>query len=289
MHLHFTTIEMIWTLTFTALLVLLVVLLGRDRAGRYPFFTASAVVVTLDMLARRLLSGKIAPIPSAEIFLAIADISVAVTLLVAIELARRAFPGARPVTFVAGTVVVVAVAVLVLWFWGPWPARQTFLAHSKLAHLRMMQLGAEKGGLFNNVLFVELTLIAIFTGRRFHAAWRSHARQLLLGYSAVALMQAAVRIALEKFALAGPAHSQAEYTRRVVVETRLLDSNSLVNFLVIVEWIICLWFNEPASAPSAEPASALPPPPADASESSRVAAALHRAIGPDAGKPPSAD
>ena len=35
----FTTIQVLWTLTFAALLVLLVVLLGRDRARRYPWFT----------------------------------------------------------------------------------------------------------------------------------------------------------------------------------------------------------------------------------------------------------
>ena len=59
MHFNFdwTAIQIIWTLTFAALLVLLVVLLGRDRARRYPWFTASIVLATLNMLGQRLLHG----------------------------------------------------------------------------------------------------------------------------------------------------------------------------------------------------------------------------------------
>ena len=37
---HFTTVQVLWTLTFASLLVLLVVLLGRDRMRRFPWFTA---------------------------------------------------------------------------------------------------------------------------------------------------------------------------------------------------------------------------------------------------------
>jgi hypothetical protein len=290
MHFHFTAAEIIWTLTFAALLVLLVVLLGRDRVARYPFFTAGAVLATVEMLTRRLLADKLPPLTSTKLFLALADIGVVITLLVAIELARRAFARARPLTWVAGTIVVVAADVVTLWRWGPWPARQTLLAHSLLAHLRLMQLGAEKGDLFNNLLFVALTLIAVFTGRRFHPGWRSHARQLLLAYSAGALMQVAVRILWEKLAKAGPPRSAAEFNHRTLVQTRLLEANSIVFGLVIVAWIVCLWFDEPSSAPALEPASPEEPtPPEDSGDSSPVAAALRRAIGPDAGKPPSAN
>ena len=41
----FSTGQILWTLTFAALLVLLVVLLGRDRARRFPWFTASMVMM----------------------------------------------------------------------------------------------------------------------------------------------------------------------------------------------------------------------------------------------------
>ena len=42
---HFTAVSVMWTLTFASLLVLLVVLMGRDRIGRFPWFTASIVLV----------------------------------------------------------------------------------------------------------------------------------------------------------------------------------------------------------------------------------------------------
>ena len=36
--------RIIWTLTFAAQLVLLVILMGRDRARRYPWFTTGIVL-----------------------------------------------------------------------------------------------------------------------------------------------------------------------------------------------------------------------------------------------------
>src|SRR5271169_4627917 len=71
----FSTGQILWTLTFAALLVLLVVLLGRDRARRFKWFTASMVLMALRMLASRLLLGRMAPIVSSEIFLVLADLS----------------------------------------------------------------------------------------------------------------------------------------------------------------------------------------------------------------------
>ena len=56
MHLNFgfTTVQILWTLTFAALLVLLVVLLGRDRTRRFPWFTASIALVAVRLLASRM-------------------------------------------------------------------------------------------------------------------------------------------------------------------------------------------------------------------------------------------
>jgi len=56
MHLNFgfTTVQVLWTLTFAAVLVLLVVLLGRDRARRFPWFTVTIVLMGLRLLASRI-------------------------------------------------------------------------------------------------------------------------------------------------------------------------------------------------------------------------------------------
>lgn len=304
MHFPFSEIDVIWTLTFAAQLVLLVVLLGRDRVRRYPFFTAGVILAALEMLMRRLLAQKLAPLTGAKLFFALGDLGVLITLLVAIELARRAFARASRISWLAGTVVVVAAAAGTLARWGPWPARQTLLAHSLLAHLHLMQLFEEKGDLFNNLAFIALTLIAVFTGRRFHAGWRSHARLLLVGYSVAALAQAALRLAWEKLALAPQPHTEAEFNHQVAIQTRLLNLYSIVYLVVVIAWIACLWFDDPGYTPAAKPASFKAAPPADAAtpesgsqgKADPIAAALQRALGPDpgigtkrhAGKPPSA-
>jgi len=65
----FSAVKVLWALTFAALLVLMVVLLGRDRVRRYPFFTASIVLLALRLLMSRLLYGKLPSFTLGEIFL----------------------------------------------------------------------------------------------------------------------------------------------------------------------------------------------------------------------------
>jgi hypothetical protein len=252
MHFPFSFVETVWTLTFAALLVLLVVLLGRDRVSRYPFFTAAVVMSALEMLSRRLLADKLPPLTSTTLFLILADIGVVITFLVVIELARRAFHGASRTAWAAGALAFVAVTVTALWFWGPWPSRRTLDAHSVLGHLRLMQLGAEKGDLFNYFLFILLTLAAILTGRRFHPGWRSHARQILLGYSLAGITQIGVRVAWQKITSLPAPLTQADFDHRMALQMRLLDANSLVFLIVVLVWLICLWFDEPGSATAAD-------------------------------------
>ncbi|MDR3799900.1 MAG: hypothetical protein P4K93_17250, partial [Terracidiphilus sp.] len=76
MHLNFdfTTVQILWTLTFAALLVLLVVLLGRDRARRFPWFTASMTLTAVRLLASRMLFGKMPPLTMSSIFLTLAAV-----------------------------------------------------------------------------------------------------------------------------------------------------------------------------------------------------------------------
>jgi hypothetical protein len=294
MHFPLTEADVIWILTFAALLVLLVVLLGRDRVRRFPFFTAGVVLAALEMLARRLLADKLPPLASTELSLAMADAGAAIALLVAIELARRAFAGASARAWIVGVVAVPAVAAGILIRWGPWPPRQTVFASSLMDHLRLMQLAAEKGDLFSNLLFIGLALLAIFTGRRLHAGWRSQARQLLLGYSVAGLAQVAVRVVWERLARAGPPTSEADFDHRMVVQNHLLEANSFIFLAVIVGWIVCLWFDDPGNKPAAElalPAEAAPleegASPASQKEDNAdtVAAAGKRAIGSGNGVP----
>src|ERR1039457_4509410 len=107
MHLHFpfTVGQILWTLTFAAQLVLLVVLLGRDRMGRYPFFTASIALFALRLLTEVLLSGRL-PIPTlGKIFITMADLAALAGLLVLLEMARRAFQKAPRWAWMTGILV----------------------------------------------------------------------------------------------------------------------------------------------------------------------------------------
>src|ERR1039458_8884884 len=94
-HFEFPVRQVLWTLTFAAQLVLLVVLLGRARARRYPCFTAGIALFTLQLMAEVLLAGRMAIIPLQEILLTLADLGVILALLVVVEVARRAFAGAQ--------------------------------------------------------------------------------------------------------------------------------------------------------------------------------------------------
>src|ERR1035441_7193943 len=98
----FTAVQVLWTMTFAAHLVLLVVLLGRDRVRRFPWFTTSIVLTTLDKLAGRLLNRRMSLTLTEEIFLTLADLGAIVALLVVVEIARRAFDGAGRREWIAG-------------------------------------------------------------------------------------------------------------------------------------------------------------------------------------------
>ncbi len=250
MHLnfHFTAVQILWTLTFAGVLVLLVVLMGRDRMRRFPWFTASMVLMGLRMLASRLLFDKIAPLTSSEIFLTLADVGTVISLMVVVEMARRAFGRASRVAWVAGTVVSLTIAVTVMVAWGPWPPAETVFARSTLADLRLMQLAAQKGDLLADLLMVQLGLLVAFCGRRYGAGWRSHTQRVVLGLSTAAITQVLLRVVLGVLAKAPAPTTAEEYQRLTGLQDKLFNANSAVFVLVLAWWIACLWIDEPAAA-----------------------------------------
>jgi hypothetical protein len=244
---HFSAIQIFWTLTFAGLLILLVVLLGRDRVSRFPWFTASMVVMALRMLASRLLFGRMAPLTSSEIFLTLADINAVVSILVVVEMARRAFKGASRTAWIAGAAVMLAVAATVVVLWGPWPARQTVFARSTLADLRLMQLVAQKTDMIINFLLIELCVLVAFFGRRFHAGWRSHTQKIVIGLSTVSIAQLLVRFGLQELSKAPPPQTQQAYMHLMGLQEKLLNTNSVVFLAVLIWWIAWLWLDEPGT------------------------------------------
>jgi hypothetical protein len=243
----FSLVQILWTLTFAALLVLLVVLLGRDRARRFPWFTTSMTLMALRMLAGRLLYHRIATVVSDEIFLGLADLAAIISLLVVVEIARRAFAGAGRREWIAGIVALLAVGGVVLAFWGPWPSFKTLFAASELSALRLLELFAQKADLLADVLFVQLGLLVVLFGRKFKADWHSHTQQLAIGFSMASLSHLAVRGALQHITTQVTIHSQDDYKRVVGLINTLNNADSIIFLVVLLWWIVCLWIDEPGT------------------------------------------
>ena len=252
MHLNFdwTATQVLWTLTFAALLVLLVVLLGRERARRFPWFTTSIALMALRLLAERLLFERLPRLTLNEIFLALADLMALVSLLVLLEVARRAFSGARRRTWIGWTLAMATVAAWVLYAWGQWPDWKTLTADSTVAALRLMQLAAQKGDLLAGVLAVELGLLVALFGRRYKGGWRSHTQRIMIGLSTAALTQLAVQGVLQAIIKTAQAHplGRPEYERIIGLVDKLQNANRVVYVAVLVWWIVCLWMDEPGAA-----------------------------------------
>jgi hypothetical protein len=249
---HFTAVQILWTLTFAAQLVLLVVLLGRDRIKRFPWFTLSIVLMALRLLASRLLFGRLPSITLSEIFIVLADVVAITGFLVVVEMGRRAFVGARLRIWLAFALGLLAVGGGILAAWGPWPAWKTLTVDSPLAIFRLMQLVAQKADMLVDLLTVELGLLVLFLGRRFSGGWRTHVQRIVIGLMTASVSQLAVQGVWQFVAKTAAPHSQAEYERVVGLRDKLFNANGALYVAVLVWWIVCLWVDEPGSTVQAD-------------------------------------
>jgi hypothetical protein len=254
----FSAEQVLWTLTFAALLVLLVVLLGRDRARRFPWFTASIAMMGLLLLTEQLLLSRLPRITGAEIYWVLSFLDVAIGLLVLVELARRSFRGVGKLGWTIGTVVMLAIGATVLVFWGPWPAWKTLTGTSELALIRLLQLAVDKGSSFSSVLTIELGLVITLVGRRFGAGWHSHAQRIVIGLSTVALGQLTLLATLRAIGTHTHIHSQADYERVMGMRDKLIHGNNVLFLCVIAWWIACLWIDEPGAQTGEETSESEP-------------------------------
>jgi hypothetical protein len=250
MHLNFgfTSVQILWTITFAALLTLLVVLLGRDRARRFPWFTTSVAMVALSLLINRLLYGRLPQIPMAAVSIVLADLSAIAALLVLVEIARSVFGSANRRGWIAGTLAILAAGAVVLGTWGQWPSPKSLTPITLLSSLGMLQLLAQKLGLLNDVMTVGLALLVILLGRRFGSGWRSHAQQIVVGLATASIAQVGVQAIWQIIAEHTRVHSAADYDRVLDLRGKLINGNSTIYAAVIVWWIVCLWIDEPGTA-----------------------------------------
>jgi hypothetical protein len=244
---HFTAISVLWTLTFAALLVLLVVLMGRDRARRFPWFTASIVLVALRLLTNRLLHDKLPQLTMGEIAISLADISVVVGLIVLVEMARRAFKNASTAAWAGWTLGLLALGGIVVWKWGPWPPLKAIAFDTTIAKLQFMQLVAVKAGLLVGVLSVGLGFLVVAFGRRYGAGWHSHVQRIMIGLSTASIAQFGAQGIWEMIARHTTPHSRDEYEHVMALQGKLLNTNSAIYVIVLIWWIVCLWIDEPGT------------------------------------------
>jgi hypothetical protein len=248
----FTVVQILWTLTLAAHLVLLVVLLGRDRTKRFFWFTVAIGLVSLRLIASRMLYGRMPQLTLGIVFVVLADVATIVSMLVLIEIAHRTFSRVRRTAWIVWTLILLAIGGVVLATWGHWPALKTLTPLNEMTMLGLLQLFAQKGGLLTDVCTVLLGLLVIVFGRRFGAGWRSHAQQIMIGLSTASLGQLSVQILWQMIAASAKPHSMAEYERVVGLREKLFNANSAVYLAVVIWWVVCLWINEPGGTEPAE-------------------------------------
>jgi hypothetical protein len=251
-HFVFSATEILWTLTFAAELVLLVVLMGRDRVRRFPWFTTSIALMATLELVRQILSQRISQIAFASIVLTISNLVAIVGVLVVIEQARRGFKGASGRSWAIGTVAVLAIAGAALALWGPWPSWKTLTERSLLGTLRTMQMTADKGAMLEAILAIELLVLVVLFGRRFHAGWRTHVQKIVIGLSTVGIAQLGVRGIWQSIVLHTMVRSRDQYEHLLDLRDRLFHASSVVFLCALVWWIAWLWVDETGSKGASE-------------------------------------
>ena len=250
MHLnfHFTAVQVLWTLTFAAHLVLLVVLMGRDRIKSFPWFTASVSLVALRLIASRLLFGRLPELTLGGIFIVLADVSAIASLAVLVEIARRTFGPVSKRVWAVWTFILLGLGASVLAAWGTWPPLKQITPNSPLAVLGLLQLLAQKAGLLCDALTILLGLLVVSFGRRYGAGWRSHAQQIMIGLSTASIAQLGVQVIWQMIAKHSTPHSMDDYQRLMGLKDKLVNANSAVYLAATIWWIACLWFDERRSA-----------------------------------------
>jgi len=259
---HWNIEQILWAFVLAAHLVLLVVLLGRDRISRFPFFTTAIALSSVHLIADHLLHGKLTSVAFYwQSYTAVLLESI-VGILVLIELTRRVFSSGKAGIkinsrgWLGWSLVTVCLAIGAVWFWGPWPTLQAITAEPKQMPLLLVVLAALKSQQFLALITVEAALLLLIFGKRFGYGWRSHVQRIALGLSTNALAFLAVQVTTDTIKRTVKLTSRDQYDHIVRLFTNLDNARFAVWLLVLLWWIFWLWRDEPGGE-SAEPAAEL--------------------------------
>jgi hypothetical protein len=247
---HWNTEQILWALVLAAHLVLLVVLLGRDRTKSFPWFTASIVIATVRLLADHLLNGKLTAVAFYWQSYTASIVASLIGLVVLRELARMVFASGKAGKILnakgwaGGFLLTLAIAAVAVWLWGPWPALATLRAEPALFSLRLVWLTASKLDVLVGVLAIELTVLLLLFGRRFGFPLATHAQQIAIGLSTAAISRFAVAGISEAIKKSVHLTSQEQYDHVVRILTNLDNARFALWFLVVVWWTAWLWRDE---------------------------------------------
>jgi hypothetical protein len=248
---HWNVEQILWALLLAAHLVLLVVLLGRDRVSRFPWFTAAIALSAVRLLADHLLHGKLTTVAFYWQSYSAMVVDNIFGILVLVELAGRVFSSGKAGLllkargWIGWTLVTVALATAAVWAWGPWPTWVALKAEPAQLPLLLVVLTAMKGLLFVSLMTVQAGLLLRIFGKRFGYGWRSHAQQIMLGLSTNALCFLAVQGTMDIIKRTVHLTTRQEYERVVHLFAKLENARSALWFLVLVWWMVWLWRDEP--------------------------------------------
>jgi hypothetical protein len=259
---HWNLEQILWALVLAAHLVLLIVLLGRDRTYRFPWFTAAIALSAVRLIADHLLHGKLTTVVFYwQTYVGMA-LDAILGIMVLVELARHVFSSGKAGLllnrrgWIGWSLVIVIAAGLVLWVWGrPWPSMTSMRAQPQEFPLLLTIIFALKAMLFTTLMTAGVGLLLRIFGRRFGFGWKTHEQQIALGLSTNAMAIVAVQ-AIEDmirhnihYATRTEGQQLVQHLGRVF--TNLENARVSLWFVVLVWWIVWLWRDEPDSTAEA--------------------------------------
>jgi hypothetical protein len=215
--------------------------MGRDRMRRFPWFSAAIAFTALQLMASQILIGRIPPMAAKQLFLSMAALTGFFNIMVAVEIARRAFGKVKRAYWLVGALAAIAVGAVVLATWGKWPPMEML---SRMPSINVLQLIAQKALLLGNVEWAFVGLLVVLLGSRVGAGFRTHVQQIAVGLMTAAIAQMSFQAIWEHIARAAMTRPTDEQYKALQVGDKLFNANRVIYLLALIWWIVCLWRDE---------------------------------------------